>query len=49
MERGGPRRDSLKRLGSGQLLGLHLEYRSETLLAKEGQPNRLKELLPIFC
>lgn len=24
MERGGPRRDSLKRLGSGQLLGLHL-------------------------
>lgn len=49
MERGAPRKDSLKRLGSGQLLGLHLEYRSEILLTKEEQSNRLKELLPIFC
>lgn len=48
-EGGEPGRDSFKKPGTGQLLGLHLESRSETQLAKERQPNRLNELPLIFC
>lgn len=51
MEGGGQKRGirggekSLKRLGTGQLQGLHPEWGTETVSSKEGPLNRLKELL----